>query len=380
MITAGVLAAREWPRPVRRVSPSRYAAWGECWLRQLWEACWKPPLLPVAPAARLGTVVHAVLEAAGKKEVEATEVEACWEQCLLRVENSIAENWVERCLQPLRLSVPDFEVRRLRAVRRAKEVARCALERGPRAGATVGTGTELWVQSADELVGGNIDLVQERPEGLVLSDFKTGLIREPNSTASDVKPEYQVQLQLYAALYASSFNQWPVRLELVPLSGSPVPVPFDKDECVALLGRASALVRQVNERLETALAAGCGPADFQSLATPSPSTCRYCLFRPACPAYASARGAHDTRCWPHDVFGELQTCRTLGNGRLALAVTDGARPEASWVRGIDPDPERHPALLHLSAGCRVALSNVRLSASTLSYSELMSTTIYVVTL
>ena len=298
--------------------------------------------------------------------------------CLERVERSMADSWVERPLQPLRLSVPDFEVMRLRAVKRAAELAEIAGHSGTQATRARRTGSALWTVSADGLVGGYIDLVVEEPRGLVVRDFKTGLLLEPDEHGR-VKSSYEVQLKLYAALYMNSFGRWPDHLELVPLSGAPVPIPFTHEECLSLLRIATALLCEVSKRVQAAQQSA-GADDLVPLARPEPATCQFCLFRPACPAYRDARIARASERWPNDVLGQLLELRALGNGRLTIAVDDQARQEVTRLRGVDPDPERHPALTSLKEGCTIAVSSVRPSTSPASFSELSATTIYVIQL
>jgi len=349
-------------------------------LREVWASCWRPPLLPRTPSAHVGSMIHALLEAAGKGEMEDGSlalVETRWADLLGRTEQTMSASWIEKPLQPLSLSVPDFEVRRIRAFERAVEIARTIQASRQRRTGERGVGNELPVSSPEGLVAGYVDCAVETRDGIVLRDYKTGAITEDNSSSA-VKTIYQVQLRLYAALYYSSFGRWPTRLELVPLRGDPIAVSFSPDECLSLLRDATDLLKHANTRIEQVDQVADRLDALASLAAPRPSSCRYCLYRPACPAYREARAGPVTdESWPTDVLGQVIEIRMLGNGRLNLSIADPGLAAVARVRGIDPDPARHPALLTLEEGSRTAICNLRPSGAKEAFSELMSTVIYV---
>lgn len=376
----GLLPA--WPTllPLKRVSPSRFCALRRCRLRELWSNCWKPALLPVPAVARLGTVVHSLLENARQgwsPGSTSKEMEARWDTSLRDVEQVMAANWIERPLVPLRDSVPDFEVRRLRALQRAsEEFTASPPAAGPR---RPGLGSEVWVQSADSTVGGYVDEALIGHHGLTLRDFKTGMIHDPAEPAF-LNPDYGIQLKLYAALYQATYGQWPNRLEVVPLSGEAAEVPFAPDECLVLLRQAECALQELNAEIRTVEVAKGSLDQLVSFAAPDPDTCRFCQYRPACPAYRVARVNRHQERWPADVMGELVELRALGNGRLAMLVADDSHDQPVNIRGLDPDPDRHPALLHLASGrySGVSVSNVRARVGFSSCVEVTATTIYVI--
>ena len=54
---------------------------------------------------------------------------------------------------------------------------------------------------------------------------------------------------LYAALYRLTFGVWPDRLEVFPLQGTAVVVPYDAEEADGLLADAVAFLRDANRRI-----------------------------------------------------------------------------------------------------------------------------------
>ena len=107
----------------------------------------------------------------------------------------------------------------------------------------------MWVESKDGLVGGFIDYVYNLKEGPVICDYKSGNIFDESS--SNVKPGYETQLRLYAALYHTTTGIWPARLEIVPLQGTHVEVRFEPDECVQLLEDAILTTKRINSLIES---------------------------------------------------------------------------------------------------------------------------------
>lgn len=380
-ITPGLLDFKLMLQPLKRISPSKYEALHTCALREVWAAGRQPQLLPSYPKAWMGSAIHSLLEEAGQGKFapgDHAAVATRWRELLAATEDKMRGSWLDHHLVPLDRAVRDFEVRSIRAQNCALEIA----EHAPRAkGHTAGTslaGTELWVQSDDGLVGGFIDYVEMAVDGPTIRDYKSGDIAEENSSShpGPVKESYQVQLRLYAALYAAKTGQWPARLELIPLSGAAVSVVFDQQVCSALLEDARCTLKNVNEIITSRATAA--PEAEQCLARPSPSHCWSCPFRPGCAAYRTARlVTAEPDEWPKDIAGEVKDIRTLGNGKLLMIVRD-TRLSSSAVRinGLDSDPTRHPALHQLQPGDTIGLYNLKTSGSGATFSEASLTTIY----
>jgi len=359
-----------------RISPSRFTALSECALRELLAASRNVPQLPQSPRAKLGQAAHVLIELAGKgtfRTKERPEIEAQWSNVLSSIESAMEANWLERALVPLKRSVSDYEVLRLRAVNKALAIAQrdfsSSREKpGPR------VLFEQWVQTADGLVGGLIDEVYESSEGIVIRDYKSGYILDHSDIESlSIREEYMTQMHLYSALYKSSTGVWPSRLELIPTQGPGVNVPFDPAECERLLARAVVLLTDLNEAIHRL--AGDGTTKLAlKLANPKSETCRFCSFRPSCTAYHQS--AHETDgLWPNDVCGSVVDILTLGNGRVNLKLMT-ENDQMVFVRGLDPRPERHPALILLKVHDELAIFNLGVGPGAASFRETQLTTIY----
>jgi len=270
---------------------------------------------------------------------------------------------LERSLVPLRASVRDYEVRRIRAERKAAAlVSEAAPQHGTRgiAGAwsrtNVSTSFETWVVSHDGSVGGYIDRVRDTPAGPVLVDYKSGVITEKAGAETIVKERYQIQLKLYAALYAETFGQWPAGLEIVPIEGAARAIPFTPDECLALLNEANKTLGRVNEAIARAARVASRMHRDELLANPDPVTCSSCSYRPVCRAYQRACTQGDDG-WPVDVRGQVVSIQPLFNGRIGLIVA-GDGGATMRVRSLCRSDIRHPALSLLKTGDHIAAYNL----------------------
>lgn len=77
------------------------------------------------------------------------------------------------------------------------------------------------------------------------------------------------------------------------------------------------------------------------------------------------------------MWGSITKIQKLGNGRLNLSLSASDRPYTNInIRGLDPNPDRHPVLQTIQEGEQVALYNLQGNASTGAFSETCSTVVY----
>ncbi|MFB0562930.1 MAG: PD-(D/E)XK nuclease family protein [Candidatus Lokiarchaeia archaeon] len=343
-------------KPVSRVFPSRYNAFKLCRLREILAASGHPVLLPVQPTARIGSVVHRIIELANagkiKNEMQFNE---SWRKEVSKNEESMTKNLLERHLVPLEETADDYEVKKLMALHmisgffpgRQKQVFQPGRSQ-----------QEKWLETKDSTVGGKIDLIQETSEGSVIIDYKTGSIIDDKT--GEPKEDYQLQLKLYAALYFEKYNKWPNKLLLVGIDQSVHEVTFTDAGCKRLLGQAKKLIGDTNKLILS----GLSPQDF---ATPSPKACRYCLFRPGCKQYWQTR--EDTEDWPIDLIGSIKEKGFSGN-KLGRIVIDRGGKEFT-VRALS---DRHSFLYGNNKN--VLICNLGNDTSSNNYIERMMTTGY----
>lgn len=370
---------------IRRVSPSRYTAMRSCLLREVWTAAGNPPLLPPAPQAELGTVIHELLGAAGRGELEGgghDRIEQTWGDLVSLAEKRMALSALQRHQVPLSRSIPDYEVRKLRAFRRATEIAGVAV-RGhvewPKQGLEH-TGCEVWVETHDSRIGGYIDRATMTAEGVVLSDYKSGavLISEKGTCSRVVRRAHREQLMLYAALYRLTNGVWPVRLEVVPLQGAPVAVAYETGEAQRLLAEATAVLHDANRQIAKVES---GRKGIVELASPRVENCGLCLFRPACQAYWLARGQGKgaQAKWPADVRGSVYETTRVRNGKMCMRIAQSESPTPSYitVRNLTDGIARHPLLHKAQRGIMVALYGLERNYHSGDFAETQNTVICV---
>ncbi len=236
---------------------------------------------------------------------------------------------------------------------------------------------ETWIETNDGLVGGTIDEIQESDAGAVLRDYKSGYIMtaELERGATEIDRKYSLQLKLYAALFASKYQRWPVRIEIVPLQGPAQVVPFNPSECEALLNQAVSILNELNRRINRQLRSTDQAANDGEFANPTPANCRFCLFRPSCKSYRASRELSGSTDWPRDIWGTVSEFRLLGNGRLTLAITDRDK-KTIRVRGLTATSKRHPAVEVIREGEDVAIFNLRGKIDRGDFTESQSTVIY----
>ena len=310
---------------IERISPSRFNQFQLCSLREIWSSNHQGPLLPCHPSARLGTISHAILEAAAKGVVnDRASLEALWNNITKKVQDQMLQYQVEEHLVPLEIYAFNYEVKKILCFKMSEKIFESS---GPEVSGK--RSAEQWFESADGKIGGKIDLILTHDDGVEIVDYKTGNVLD--SQYDRIKDEYEVQMKIYAGLYHEVKNDWPVKLSLIGIDGKKYCVSFNKEECEDFINQVRKLVDETNELIE----AGLIPEDF---ANPSPSTCKYCSYRPSCKKYWLSRDSSEK--WPCDVIGEVMEKSLLGNGLFRVVINDNDRE--CVIRGLSA--KRHKFL------------------------------------
>ena len=358
--------------PLKRISPSRYAQLKTCALREIWTAGGSLIFLPRNPAALLGTIAHQLLKDAGHYAGnKAFDAARRWEQLVDGMNQELKKSWLEAVVSPLETSAPTYEVLKIRTCMRAGQISSSRRKRGSGRGIVPGTGFELWVESQDKSVGGWIDAARRTKDGIVLTDFKSGdvLERPQGILQKELKESHRIQLKLYAALYFQTYRIWPNTIQIAPLKGTTIEVPFTQKECSGLLDEATATFASINSLISTGTRSA-----YEDFATPSPQNCRFCSYRPACPEYRKARKRLEpANGWPIDAFGTVWDINVLRGGEVNLRVTDDSGEKYTF-RAMSP--KRHPALQAIRRGDVVGIFNAFDSSNGKEFSEGILTVLY----
>ena len=311
---------------IKRISPSGFSQFQLCSLREIWSLNHQVSLLPCHPSVRLGTISHAVLDATAKGVVnDRASLETLWDDATKKVQDEMLQHQVEKHLVPLEIFAFNYEVKKILCFKLAEQIIK---KYSPELSG--GRSTEQWFESADGKIAGKIDLILTHGDFVEIVDYKTGNIIDCQS-GGGVKNEYEVQMKLYAGLYHEVKANWPVKLAIIGIDGKKYYVSFNKEECEDLIKKARKAVDETNELIDAELMS-------EDFANPSPSTCKYCSYRPACKKYWLSRKSFEK--WPCDVIGEVMEKSLLGNGLFRVVINDNDRE--CVIRGLSA--KRHKFL------------------------------------
>jgi hypothetical protein len=225
------------------------------------------------------------------------------------------------------------------------------------------------MQSNNGLARGRIDLARPIGTGVEIVDYKSGTLFDARN---HLKTEYKLQMQLYAALYHAKVGQWPARATLIQMTGPETTVEVRPEACARVLDGMLGELARVNAAVKRAG----DPEAPSTLATPSPSSCKFCDYRPVCTEYHRSRSPL-IRDWPRDICGVMERKIVHKNDRVTFVVRDPNAPGSELVlRGVTDSPVRHPALESIPLGGTLAAYNCTQRTDGGSYSENLMTVIY----
>lgn len=345
-------------RPIDSVSPSRAAAFIDCRLSEAFRAANTVPRLPVHPKAHFGILAHAFLHDSARGAfvgLSDTEIRSAWDKAVGEYEQRLKLRPADCGVIPLARTCDDFEVNAYRLIAAAARLSPPLGVRTPRAYPRT-SGAEVEAASSDRQIVGRLDRITWEDGQITVTDIKTGT---PTDREGNLRSDLKVQLLLYGYLVHERFQQWPKALRILPLAGEPISVPFVSAESETLAGELKQLLQATNQSIANILRSS---GDEKTLASPSPQACRFCLFRPTCEAYWSARSANPDAGWPRDISGRLVSVKSLGGGFRVLEVR-GLNGVTYVVRGVKQD-----ALLSVAENDSVRICDLRTERAVNVYS------------
>lgn len=313
-------------KPLRSISPSKYFSLKLCPFQEVLSSS-IAALLPSSPVGRVNSIIHRILELSSKGLI--LDRKALIEQWELEIElehQKMNDSWLDFHFIPLHLNVRDFDLKRLQCFRMVSSLIR---QHNVNRRYWGHLESEVRVESKDKKVSGRIDAIRSSIGGQIqVVDYKA--IKFENLFLDDgsLKPVYQLQMKLYCALFYETFNKWPDRLTIIDLNRTEYDVPFTREECLRLLFEATLDFDSINHSLQE--------KGIRTLANPTPSTCFFCKYRPACTSYLRLR--RPTKEWPTDFLGTVTDKLLLGNGKYKVCATNGHR--SVEIRGLDPNRHR----------------------------------------
>jgi CRISPR/Cas system-associated exonuclease Cas4 (RecB family) len=272
------------------------------------------------------------------------------------------ESWLSgagyKALVPLQKNVRDFAVKKILVKRylsqsKSTEMKVAGIEFKP----------EKAYKSSDGCVTGKIDLILENRDNTEIVDFKTGAISEEvldddGEKCFDLKEEYKDQLKLYGYIYFECTGRFPTRLSVIDLTRQRYSIDFSKDECQRCFDEAKALLKSVNDSVDT--------GNFS--ANPTVENCKYCLYRPACAFYRpsiSEQGSYN------DLEGILEKVSIYQNGNItASMLVNGFNATITGFATASYNS------LHGAVGHNISVFNLRKTPTDKLYAVTKTTMIY----
>lgn len=314
---------------ISSVAPSRAAAFQACALSEAFRAGGVAPRLPTHPKGHFGTIAHDFIHSAsvgtfvGCNELE---VRLRLRAAIDQYEKGLALSPFEAVLIPLSLSCEDFEFNLRKLTKAAFGISsRFQTAQGFLPRAVINREKEA--SSKDGLIVGRLDKVKTFDNQTVISDLKTGQIRDGQGS---ILPHILLQLRLYAYLLHESTNRWPDRLVVSGFDAEWIEIPFTPEDAANAAADLKELLTKSNLIIDEIVA---GSKQEAELASPSPEACKFCVYRLSCAAYWNERSKFPDLYWPRDVRGTIKDIKTLGKGLATLELLDSSgRPVV--IRGI----------------------------------------------
>jgi hypothetical protein len=321
-------------KQLQRISPSRFYHLDNCSLREVWNADKEVGhMLPLPLQSYFGTLTHYLIEQVLIGNIkDFNSIEERWEEQLNNFENMIKRSWFEDHLIPLRHNLHLYEVKRQQCLKILEtQISRITqFNKRERVGQRQKK-CGVWLESEDHIIGGIIDEIRQNTHNVQLVDYKSGIVLDHDTF--QIKPEYIVQLKLYAALYFENYNHWPNTLTIIQINGSEIDIPFSEKECLSLYQEAKYKFHKVNQLISNNV-------DAMELATPSSLNCRFCNFRPGCVSYQFEMQNISDKWSYKDLAGTIVEREQLGNGKQRILIKT-YDDNYFYVRGIS---NRHIAL------------------------------------
>jgi hypothetical protein len=196
--------------------------------------------LPSLPWNVHGTVVHRLIASPPPDADFERAYDGALRQALERASGAQSRDpWLasfsrqDASGRPL-LDLPNFAVRRAEGIALARRFAGQTVHPP---GNTTAAHQLHETQISVGTLGASVDLLSEAGGLLVVTDFKTGAIHDPESPDRAVKPQYRAQLLIYAAMIHAMQGRWPDKIRLVSSDGTTHEESVDRDAAKALLGQ-----------------------------------------------------------------------------------------------------------------------------------------------
>lgn len=293
---------RPHPTTLNYITPTQVIEGGKC----LWRLGFgrDPSVMRLRrsnPASALGTVTHEVMRRLG----ESVPFDSVWCDEVSKAHSKLARDW-EPASVPSPENWPGWsltKVRMRKAWQRCSDttVAPTSRQHPPPGGGGQNPSLpwkERWLRHPTRPIAGRPDLVERTGDAIWVVDFKTGL-KQAEPTV-----DQRTQLLIYCALVEATLGRRPTHAAIETVSGERYAFPIDWDDVGEVTNRAESMRQHLNASVTDGLT--------DSDATPSPETCGWCAFRPACRPFFDSYD--ETWQIPHALLFEVQSAELSPHG------------------------------------------------------------------
>lgn len=311
------------------------------------------------PKAWLGSAYHQVLENLwSRTEEELTEaalIDRLWNEAILKL-------YQRTKLHPLNNRFGDpqkwagYYLARSFVEIRAKQI----LAEDPRQRSSSGAHRDSTKKVRETEFSAMQGKLIGRPDVVMddeIRDYKSGSVYDGTPEGKHtVKEAYLRQLRLYGQLVRERQGRCPSKGKLLPMQGDPVEIRLDAATCATEAAEAVALLDAYNTHLKTA-------PSVSALASPAATTCRWCQYKTACPAF----WANVSQTWTADlgspcIRGVLTDSPTPIHSGQAIAVTirveGGTVPAGASLKIMPFAKDTHTQLATSRAGDNFRIINL----------------------
>ncbi len=230
-----------------------------------------------SPASALGLVAHEVMKRFG----QSNDFESIWDAAVFRAQSKLAKDW-EPSTVPSPENWPGWSLTKVR-MRKLWERNSTPLEPYAAHPGYAVSGRPLaarlpwrerWLRHPHLPLAGKPDLVERVQDNLWVVDLKTGL-RQGAPTSAQRR-----QLLFYCALVEATLGQLPSYAAVETTRNQRHSFAVETSEVQRVVGEGIGLLTSINTQAAEGL--------NESLAAPSPESCGWCAFRPACRPFFEA--------------------------------------------------------------------------------------------
>jgi CRISPR/Cas system-associated exonuclease Cas4 (RecB family) len=340
----------------------------------VWTENKNPRQLPRSPEAILGTVVHRIFELTSRGLITSLEeFEKKWDEELDFIEKKLQESNIEKRLVPIKSNVRDFEVKK--ELCRLQVSDNLKLKRGrineKEAQFSV-IAQEKQLIIPEKSVKGIVDLVIKKGDYIEIIDYKNGNIFENVSGERKVKERIITQLIFYSGLYFFCYGVWPTKLSVMDNLGKRVNIPYSPSDAKDLIDSAQSMSFSLNSVIDNA---SISESEKKNLfARPSPTSCKYCNYRPSCNAYICKKMTDRQTRWPTDLFVKIIR---IDKSKSGLITISGHHIDTDKNVRIVNIPKEYLESLS-TPGRKISFFNVRPHFNTLDIFEWQQNSIFAV--